>query len=399
MIRRGWRNESVRHSLAARGIKTNYLATRRRVLLTSQLFDEAKAARAKRAGLDRGLSRENKAAELTGTKALREIQLTSAQDKAIKDQEELDKLTRKEQFVVRANELDAQIAKELNVSIQMIGGAGRGTGKDGEGASITKNLEELRSADLANINQAKVIKLIDDRINIEVFMKSPSQNKLTLLRTAKQLASMSSDARLKETIDPAQEAWMEKEKKEQAARKRRNAEQKEEREWRREQEGKQESKQKSTGPVPGEGPDSARRGKKKTVKRPDRMKKTEDLETEATGPTKKTKGKGKASKKTPRGIDSKFNKPAEPIVVEENKDSPELATLVSKFGSERMVRKKSLVKRSAKKSDKDNRNVELHVRGGIQRNAMGRPIKGGVAPPLKNNKNASNFKKSGGLSA
>lgn len=211
-MKRGWFNDSVRHSLAAKGVKTNYFARRRR-LLTSQIAESAKEARRRSAGLDMGSRRERAAAALTSRRSLSETPLSEEQREEIERQNILDEVQGVEQKRrVESSMLDQEIASSLNIPVGIVNRLGTG----GE-RSFAAQKQALENADLANVDQEKAIAVIDKRIRVENEQSSPNKTKIRLLQRARELARMSPEARLQETAREGQRAAEEARKRQKKA--------------------------------------------------------------------------------------------------------------------------------------------------------------------------------------
>ena len=190
-MKRGWFNDSVRHSLAAKGVRTNYYARRRR-LLTSELFAESDAARKRVARKDEGVARERMAASLAARRSLAETELPEDVKKELEQQREIESFTKRQQERVKMAEADMDIAEALNMRAFDVATAGSGGYKSA--------IDKLERADLGNIDQEKALRVLNKRIMLENVQAEPRANKLKFLTRAKELVSMSEPARLQETI-------------------------------------------------------------------------------------------------------------------------------------------------------------------------------------------------------
>lgn len=188
-MRRGWFNDSVRHSLAAKGVRTNYMASRRR-LLTTQAYAQTDAVR--RAKANKGLAEERAAARLATRRAFAEEKLSDERREELEKQQELDKFSRREQERLKMGELDQKIATELNVPVLTVVDSSK---------QFRASIDRLERADLGNIDEASAKKAIVERIKLERVQAEPNKSKLKFLMRANELVSMSKEARLAETID------------------------------------------------------------------------------------------------------------------------------------------------------------------------------------------------------
>lgn len=170
-MNRGWRNESVRHSLAAKGVKTNYMARKSWTKSAFKLSDQQLANRARRSKRDLAkgakLTAEASKAEPVDQAKVDELKLQSFQSPV------------GQKRVLEAKQ-DASLNESLGLPQQTFEKVGKG-GAAARGSSA----RALAKIDFEKADKLKAKEVIRARLNREIALgDSGSEEKKKFLRLA-----------------------------------------------------------------------------------------------------------------------------------------------------------------------------------------------------------------------